>query len=537
MAAQATQKNGWSALLWAVLAAVFLLGILLSVFATIVIREVVLEVREEEQEEDEYADEPYFPYIGERYVGDATPTERQKTWALATCGMLVELNNDSHYVLGGDTNTVRIAKMLKHWDVCSREGLLDTLEWFENGGHRQRYDRLREEHEELSSGEQTLARHKAFSEGGTVSNRMDVMLATRERFTETSIAGFDFSRYVFLCGCGYQVGYLTEEEAWDRIMPVARLLQEHFPSWNELYDNYTEGRRFWSLATYLDDGEELLANVNDMKWEAYSPLRHLPWDMSLLPEEQKDDGSKEFRLGRAYYDSFGKRGSRQFKEADQAEAVRLFTAAAEKGNIDAMCWLGLCHWWGAGGLKSDMAQVTAWLTKAAELGDAQAMILLADVYHSQEREDLNKVFEWSRKAVDAGGGPRAEHWLGMCHEFGFGTGKSYAEAFKWYEKAAKAGFPMAQNYYACCFRDGDGAEKNPATAAVWFRKSAEGGYNRGMHHWAQCLERGAGVAKNKEEALRWYKKAAEAGHDGAKKRLAELEAEQAKPAASDGRNG
>ena len=506
-------------MLLAVLAAVVLFGILLSVFVTLVIREVIVETRQEKQNEEEYDDEPYPPYIGEQYVGDATPTEKQKMWALATCGVLVELNNDSHYLLGGSTNVPRTAKMMRDiWGITSRATLLETLETFENGGHRQLYDRYVEEHEALSPDDQTWARHKAFSEGGSASNKMDVMLATRERFRDTSLIGFDFSRYIFLCGSGYQMGYLTEEEAWDRIMPVARLLQQHFPSWNELYDNYIEGRRFSSLSAHLRNGEKMRKCAYDLKWEAYSPLRHLPWDMSLLPAEQKDDGSREFRLGRIYN--------------DQAEAVRLFTVAVEKGNTDAMYWLGLCHWWGWGALKSDVTQAVVWLAKAAELGDAQAMIVLADAHHSKELEDLNKVFEWSRKAVDAGGGARAEHWLGMCHEFGFGTEKSYAEAFKWYGKAAKAGYPMAQNYYACCFRDGDGAEQDPVTAAVWFRKSAEGGYERGMFHWAQCLERGAGVAQSNEEALRWYRKAAEEGHAGAKYRLAELEAEQAKPAAS-----
>jgi hypothetical protein len=329
-------------------------------------------VRAEKEDEDD-GPVPYPPYLDEGYPEDAHPTDKQKSWALATCAMVMDRNSGSHYVLGGRTNSFSTAVLKQAWNIDSKETLLDWLYKLECGGYRRFYDQWVEAYEARSPEEQERARRESFERGGTVSNRMDVMLAMRGRFKDTGLVGRDFSRYVLLCGYSYRAGYLTEKEAWKLIMPAARLLQKAFSSWNELADNYLEGRRFWSLDTYLQKGERMRNAVNHLKWHQSSSRRRLKWDLNLLPEEQQDDGSKEFRLGRMYFDSFGHRTLPE----DHVEAVRLFTVAAGKGNLDAMFWLGLCNQNGFGGLKPDDEQAAVWYKKAAELGDTPSMVELA----------------------------------------------------------------------------------------------------------------------------------------------------------------
>jgi hypothetical protein len=53
-------------------------------------------------------------------------------------------------------------------------------------------------------------------------------------------------RYVSLCRWGVLCGYVTEDEAWRLIMPVAAGIQATFSSWEELGQNYLIGREFWS---------------------------------------------------------------------------------------------------------------------------------------------------------------------------------------------------------------------------------------------------------------------------------------------------
>ena len=292
--------------------------------------------------------EKYPPLIGETYPEDAAPTEKQKQWALATCAVLTQLNALSHDVLSEQTEEADGGKtrLSKWWNINSREDLLSTLDTLERGGYRKEYDNWVQKLNHLSSEERGRAKRVAAREGGTVSNRMDTVVATRKKLEETGLAGWDFSRYISLCRWGYHAGFLTEKEAWSLIMPVARLLQNTFSSWDELADNYVEGRRFWSLRQTLKDGERLNKAVDFLRWNSFSPWARLKWNTNLLPEKQKDDGSAEFRAGKSWYFGFGNRTYDE--EKCKTEAAKLFSQASQKGNADAMYWLGLCHMWGEG---------------------------------------------------------------------------------------------------------------------------------------------------------------------------------------------
>ena len=59
------------------------------------------------------------------------------------------------------------------------------------------------------------------------------------------ISAWDFGRYISVCRMGYMAGWLTEDEAWARIMPVARMLQASFSSWSDYAFDYVMGREFW----------------------------------------------------------------------------------------------------------------------------------------------------------------------------------------------------------------------------------------------------------------------------------------------------
>lgn len=157
----------------------------------------------------------YPPLLGESYPEDAAPTEKQKQWALATCAVLTALNQRSHDVLGGQNDDVEGQKDLlrKWWGVNSRKDLLNTLNWVECGGHRKGYDECVRELNLLSSDERGQAKRHAIYEGGAVSNRLYAVLAIHDKFKTAGLAGWDFSRYVSLCGWGFQAGYLTEAEA------------------------------------------------------------------------------------------------------------------------------------------------------------------------------------------------------------------------------------------------------------------------------------------------------------------------------------
>src|SRR5947208_742465 len=125
------------------------------------------------------------------------PSDSQKQWALATTAIRTSQNGDRHDILGGQEKTaasVLSAKELLHgwWSVDSREDLFRALDSLAREGHRARF-------------EKDAAAHYP-------------------KLGKKSLLGWDYARYIALCRWGFLVGYLSEQEAWDKIMPVARLL-------------------------------------------------------------------------------------------------------------------------------------------------------------------------------------------------------------------------------------------------------------------------------------------------------------------------
>ena len=81
---------------------------------------------------------------------------------------------------------------------------------------------------------------------------------------------------------------------------------------------------------------------------------------------------------------------------------------SEKGNADAMVYLGVCKLLGVGGFSGNQDQAFELFQKAAALGNADG-----------------------------------QYWLGRCWWEGFGTEKSPSEGYKWFERAAKQNHPQA----------------------------------------------------------------------------------------------
>lgn len=62
----------------------------------------------------------------------------------------------------------------------------------------------------------------------------------------TKISGWDYIRGVSWAQDFYNLGYLTEDEAWEYIIPFGKLVKEDFTSWEELAASFLVGRYIWS---------------------------------------------------------------------------------------------------------------------------------------------------------------------------------------------------------------------------------------------------------------------------------------------------
>ena len=89
--------------------------------------------------------------------------------------------------------------------------------------------------------------------------------------------------------------------------------------------------------------------------------------------------------------------------------------------------------------------------------------------------------------------------------------KSYAEAYKWFDAAARQGNPDGINGVGCCYKNGFAVEKNEEYAVQLFAKAADKGSEKALYNLAMAYYTGRGIEKEWEKAFSLFKKLAENG--------------------------
>jgi tetratricopeptide (TPR) repeat protein len=98
----------------------------------------------------------------------------------------------------------------------------------------------------------------------------------------------------------------------------------------------------------------------------------------------------------------------------------------------------------------------------------------------------------------------------------------YAEAAKWYRKAAEQGYAMAQSQLGLMYYVGEGVPQDFAEAARWCRVAAETGITEAQCRLGDMHIKGQGVSQDYVEAAKWCRKAADKGHATAQMLLGTL---------------
>lgn len=135
-------------------------------------------------------------------------------------------------------------------------------------------------------------------------------------------------------------------------------------------------------------------------------------------------------------------GAKPYIHKDVPYAVSLYTEAAELGFAEAQLLLGTAYEYGQLGLQSDATEAIKWYSRAAESGNAEAQCALAGWYLTgaqnvlEQSDDL--AFYWITKSA-AQGLPKAEFALGYFMEEGIGSPRNADAALHWYELAATHG--------------------------------------------------------------------------------------------------
>lgn len=211
-------------------------------------------------------------------------SREQKIWALAASAMLAEGNNEPHVLLARERSEEYIQAYRRlldqSWGIKGRSDLLSNLGWLEQGGHRAEFEQMGAQIDELDEAQYNavLAKYQDYPD---TYQRIVVVRKYHRILGAKSILAWDFCRYINLCRWAYIAGYITEDEAWAKIIPIARQIQKSFSSWQEMGEDYLIGREFWSYTESQRSGEKYRNIYQKLVSDASSPWHYSAWNLNL----------------------------------------------------------------------------------------------------------------------------------------------------------------------------------------------------------------------------------------------------------------
>ncbi len=184
------------------------------------------------------------------------------------------------------------------------------------------------------------------------------------------------------------------------------------------------------------------------------------------------------------------------------QAFKWHLKAAELGHAEAQLIVGECYTWGHGTDKN-RDKAFMWLLKAAEQGQIPAYKLVASCYRYGNGTPINiqKADYWQRQSIQDKK-EKIERQTGIK----IPDTISDETLMKHYAAAVK-GNPIDMDDVAWAFFEGKGVPQDKAQAIVWWTKAAELGDAQSQYNLGKCHEYGEGVSRNIAEAQRWYAEA------------------------------
>jgi len=222
--------------------------------------------------------------------------------------------------------------------------------------------------------------------------------------------------------------------------------------------------------------------------------------------------------------------------------------AAGRGDVTAQALLAQDYFYGVHGVAKDIHRGLHWATKAAEAGDRDSQELLATAFgrgHEDLPIDTGRAIDYGSKAAEQGSVKSAE-LLGKMYYNGTGLGFLSKEermnsAFKWFQKAAKAGSLNAMSDLGDMHRLGHGTKQDYSEALYWYQKVVSdmsdvlaadptmpsAGWNRSavaraFNSLGAMYASGWGTEKNKHRAMEYLEQAQALGHPHAAQNLKSL---------------
>lgn len=207
-------------------------------------------------------------------------------WALACSALMFTNHDEGCNSLRGDAateenNDTEREALAEWWGIESREELLDQLKALQGDGG---YNHTWKEYVKYQADGMQLGQLFDIASditSGDFSNRMSVVQQYGQKFGARGILAWDLCRYVCLVRWGFRLGFVSEQEANELLLPVAKRLQSTYSSWQQMGEEYLIGRKFWDEEHWKKNATEYNRIYKLLLTEKNSPWMKIPWNTDL----------------------------------------------------------------------------------------------------------------------------------------------------------------------------------------------------------------------------------------------------------------
>jgi ankyrin repeat protein len=208
----------------------------------------------------------------------AQPLSTAQSWALAVALPYPQINGEDPHVLGFNSTADVVAQLKLDWGVHDKDSLVKTLDTLRDLGQHTGFQ---------AEGARLAAMADADFDSLVTAHpdkadHLKALRASYVKWKDKSGLAWDICRSANLVNMGYDANYITEDEAWARLLEIARTAQSNFTSWQELSDNFLDGREIWANKRSPDF--EACAKLLLDPTEQNSPWNQLPWQTDLASQ-------------------------------------------------------------------------------------------------------------------------------------------------------------------------------------------------------------------------------------------------------------
>jgi hypothetical protein len=205
------------------------------------------------------------------------PLYPAQLWALAVDALYSQRDAVNPKILGGGVTQPESEKerLQRDWGVSDQATLKTQLDRLRDYGHHTEY---RERGLELSKLSPADFAQQQASHPDQAAN-LQLLKASYEKWKDRTGLAWDLCRAARLVNSGFTLGYISEEDAWKRLLDIARQAQANFASWQEMNDNFLDGREIW--ANNRDPQLEACTKLLLDPKEPNSPWNQNPWKTDL----------------------------------------------------------------------------------------------------------------------------------------------------------------------------------------------------------------------------------------------------------------